>query len=472
LSLTSLLALAAATGAAHWSTPAPLGACASSGAPRVVFPSDMPDQATGVGAVVWPAAPTCAGGEGARVAALGPGEQPGATTIPTTAAGRQIAPRGSLTVAAGPHGEIVIAGTGAGTSARRSAHGLVVEGHAGGAFSQLASIEDPFTPNALATAYLGDVALASPAPAGQSAGGPSVRVERFFSRELVPRVASGVAPHAPDSAGSNAADARPARSHASSAQALETLAVALDYRSDALSVWSQGGALYAHDLPASGAEHAAQRLATVGARPKVAALLSDDNRGILVWAEDVRGQTSVYLDRSDTGVRFGAPVLLERFTDPDGLSSPAGSPSLVRLSSESVMLAWAGAAEGHWVLRTAAIDLRGIGRMETIAARGADVLLDALATGPDSDALALWSEPQPSANGTPDTQAEAIFAARGIDTFGDRTLFGAPEQVAPPGPNSEATVALDPDSDSALAVWRGAGGTLEYAIRGASASAP
>lgn len=428
----------------------------------MLFPSGMPTQGTGPGAIVWAASPSCPGGEGARVAVVGPGEVPGSATIPTTASDRQIAPRGALTVTTGPRGEIVIAGASAGPQPQ----GLLVQGRAGGAFSQLASIPDPFTPNALTTAYLGDVALASPAPTGQLAAGPSVRVERFFAHQLVPRVASSMAARSAAWLASRAAG-----SQASSTQPLDALTLALDYRSDALAVWAQGGELYTHDLPASGAEHPVQRLARVGAQLKVAALLSDDNRAIVVWVEDEHGQTSVYIDRSSTGVRFGAPTLLERFADPDGLSSPAGSPSLVRLSSESVMLAWAGAANGHWVVRTTAVDQRGAGNIETIAAPGIDVLLDTLAPGPNSDALALWSEPQPSASGAPDLESQAIFAARGIDTYPDRALFGAPELIAAPGPNSDATVALDPDSDSALAAWLGEGGMLQYAIRTGSASA-
>jgi hypothetical protein len=203
---------------------------------------------------------------------------------------------------------------------------------------------------------------------------------------------------------------------------VHALTLALDYRSDALAVWAQGGEIYAHDLPASGDVHTIERLAPVGPYPRISALLSDDNRAIVAWADERGGETSVYIDRSATGVRFGAPMLLERFRDPDGLSSPAGSPRLVRLSSESVMMAWAGSADGHWVVHTAAVDLDGVG-------------------------------------------AVSIFAARGIDTYPRRTLFGKPEEVAPPAPNADATVAFDPDSDRALAVWRGEGAIVEYAIR-------
>ena len=62
------------------------------------------------------------------------------------------------------------------------------------------------------------------------------------------------------------------------------------------------------------------------------------------------------------------------------------------------MVAWAGADAGHWVVRTAPVLMSGVGVVGTIAAPGADLLLDCLAAGPDADALVLWTQPQPSAS--------------------------------------------------------------------------
>jgi len=87
-----------------------------------------------------------------------------------------------------------------------------------------------------------------------------------------------------------------------------------------------------------------------------------------------------------------------------------------------------------------------------------------LAPGPDDDALVSWTEPQRTEKGLPDLTRQGIFAARGIDAHSGRTIFGRPEEVAPPGPNSKATVALDPHSDRALAVWQDEGATIQYAI--------
>jgi hypothetical protein len=433
--------------ASPWSAPAVLSDCPATASPQVVFPSDRPSHATGRGAVVWSAAPTCLGGSGARVAAIVADDVPGAGVLPRTATGQPIAPRGPLLASGAPHGQIVIAGAWPGEPARA----LLIQGGAGGPFSALAPPGGASAPIALAHAYLGDVALASP-PGGGGGGrggadrssGLRVHVERFFSHRFARNVSAS------------------ANGHGS----LQALTLAMDFRSDALAVWAQDGAIYARDLPGSGTHHPIQRLGPAGSRPRIAAVLSDDNRAIVAWTEQRATQTTVYVDRSAIGVRFGAANALERFTDPDGVASPAASPSLVRLSSESVMLAWAGVAGSHWVVRAAPVDLQGVRAVSTIAAPDTDALLADLAPGPAGDALLLWTEPSPTAAGPPDVQRQAIFAARGIDSFPGRAIFGPPEPVAPPGPVSDATVAVDPDSDRAVSVWRGEGAAIEYSIRG------
>jgi hypothetical protein len=441
LNLASLLAVVAA-GATPWSAPAVLSPCAAGAAPQVVFPSDSPSHATGAGAIVWSAAPGCPGGEGARVAAIGASDQPGAPAVPRTAAHKPIAPRGPLLAGGAPHGQIVIAGTAPGVGAP----GLLIQGAAAGPFAALAPAGGSAAPTALTTAYLGDVALAS-APARFGAGAPpelDLHVERFFSHDfthnVTERVAAGAGP-------------------------VQALTLAMDYRSEALAAWVQGGAIYARLEPERGAAGPLQRLAPAGAHPHIAALLSDDRRAIVAWSEQQGTQTSVYIDRSATGVRFRAPQLLERFANPDGLPAPAASPSLVRLSSESVMLAWAGSAAEHWVVRTAPVYLNGLGAVGTIAAPGTDAMLADLTAGPAADALVLWTEPSPSALGPPDMDSQAIFAARGFDAGQERTVFDPPEQVAAPAAVRSLSAAFDPDSDRAVAVWQGEADAIEYSVR-------
>ncbi len=276
-----------------------------------------------------------------------------------------------------------------------------------------------------------------------------MRVQRYY--------ASAFAPPAQVSATEPGGDAE--------TDSIEALTVALDFRSDRLVVFSREGSLFARELPGKGAPHAVQRLGpSPPAGAHVAAVLSDDDRAIVAWTVRHGGQTSVYVSHSQPGVRFTEPQLLEEFADPPGLPGYVSSPQLVRLSSESVMLAWTGAVAGHWTIRAAAIDQNGVLPPSTISPAGHDSLLAGLAPGPNDEALALWSEPQPSPAGL-DLGAQAIYAARGFDGYPERVKFAVPELVAPPGPNSDATVAFDPDSDRAVTAWRTGAGALAYAVR-------
>lgn len=433
----------ASASTATWSAPATLSPCPAAGPAHATFPRDKPTHATGQGAVVWAAAPhACPGGAGTFVAQIGAGDTPGSPSYARTPSGAKLVLRPPLALAPAPHGELAIAGS---ASAPTRGDGVLVQGSAGGPFAPLGTIAGVLTPSSLFTGYLGDVAAASPTGGGGGRGGARVDVERYFAHALSP---SRIVP--------------------ASAGAVQSLTVSLDFRTDAIAAWRQGGALYAHDLPASGRAQPTQRLASAGAATRIAALISDNNRAIVAWADERDGKTSVYLDYSATGVRFGKPQLLERFANPSGLSYPATSPRLTRLSSESVMLAWSGAQDGHWVVRTAAIDLNGLRKVSTISTPGADALLDDLQPGPDGEAIALWSEPQRTPDGKLDSGDQAILAARGIDARPGITIFGNPEPVAPPGPNDNATLAFDPSSDRAIALWLGAGGDVDYAVRSAS----
>jgi hypothetical protein len=330
----------------------------------------------------------------------------------------------------------------AGTNPRRRTESLLIQGRAGGPFTALRAATTTSAPSALTTAYLGDLGFLT-GSGGEGSGGLTVEVERWFAHRAGRRALI---------TGPQTGGAQPA-------------ALAMDYRSDALAVWSRHGQLYARDLPASGVLHGAQRLGPAGRSPRVAALLSDDNRATVLWAQDSGQRTRVYLDYSAPGVRFGPPQLLESFTDPDGLSPPAGSPQLIRLSSESVMAAWGAAAAGRWVLRIAPIDQRGLRSVSTIAAPSGDALLSALAPGPRGEAVILWTQPQISPAGQPDLTRQSLLAARGTDAAPGVAQFGPAELIAPPGPVSEATVAVDPGSDRAFAVWLGEGGSIRFSIR-------
>lgn len=421
----------ASASSSSWSAPAGLDACPALERARILFPSDKPDRPTGPGAIVWRAASSCTGGGGLRVARVGAGDTPTASVAPPVAGKGSTRPRGALAVSVAPYGQILIAGSGGGSP---------IQGVAGDPFAPLGSLA--FTPSPLATttAYLGDAALATPSSDGRLL----IHVERYFFGHGFDRSAVVSAP---------------------SKQRAQALTIAMDFRTDALAAWAQGGSIYARDMPASGSAHSVQRLARAAGNARIVSLLSDDDRGIVAWSEESRGETSVYVDRSAVDVRFGAPTLLERFRNPDGLPSPA--PHLVRLSSESVMIAWGGASDGRRVVRTAAIDLQGVGAPSTISAPAGDALLADLVPGPDGDALVAWTQPRQTPAG-PDMRNQSIFTARGFDAYPKRTVFGAGEEVTSPGPNSNPTIALDPANDHALAVWQGEGGALQYAIRSPS----
>ena len=114
------------------------------------------------------------------------------------------------------------------------------------------------------------------------------------------------------------------------------------------------------------------------------------------------------------GVTFGAPRLLESFANPHGVAPPPASPSLIRLSTESVMLAWSSIVDGRWVIRSAAVDQDRVGPPTTTCAANGDALLADVQPGPRADALLLWTEPAAGATQAAATAEQAIYATRGF----------------------------------------------------------
>ncbi len=405
----------------------------------MLFPADDPYRATGPGALVWPAAPSCPGGAGPRVQAIVTGQPPGVAQPP----GSPLEPTGDLSAAAATLGRIAIAGQ----DPRRPGRLLVVQGRAGSSFAPSLAGGALSAPAAMSTAYLGDLALLAPFPGG----GLGVRIERWFGGGL--QAQRNIA-----TAGGGACDA---------------LTVALDFRSDAIAAWSQSGSVWVADLPQDRPAGPAVRLGPAGSHPQIAALLSDDDRAMVMWSQTTAATTSVWLDYSAAGPRFGKPSLVARFADP-ARSPPPGAPRLIRLSTESVMAAWPGTAGGHWVVRTAPIDQHGLRTVATIAAPGADVRLYALAPGPDGEAIALLGEPRPwppagitALPGQPTPTAPgavSLLAARGTEVAG-RTDFSAPEAVGEASSISGATLAVEPGTDRAVAAWQGTGGLVYWSLR-------
>ncbi|HEV3047259.1 MAG TPA: hypothetical protein VGY13_07845 [Solirubrobacteraceae bacterium] len=411
-----------------------------------------------------------------RVARLDAEDLPQASVAPRTAAGVRVGTQGPLLACGAPHGQIAIAALAqasapsaappAAAPAARPAPATtttLIQGPAGGPFAPLAGSAGGApgagspgaglpagraSPAALTTAYLGDLGLATPAQGDRRPGRPAaavrVRVERFYAHAFSREALAGDAREGP----------------------VGTLALALDYRSEALVAWTQHGAIFAQLLPARGRPGPIQRLARGAPDAHLSALLSDDYRGIVAWSTQSDGHTAVYLDRSAVGVRFAAAQQIEGYADPDAVPAPAASPSLVRLSSEGVVMAWAGVSAGHWVVRAAPVEETGMGAASTLAAPGADALLADLVAGPDDEAIALWSEPAPGPSAEPDLDRQALFAARGRGAYPGIVAFGEPEAVAPAGPVADARLAVDPASGRALASWLGPSDSVEYSLRG------
>jgi hypothetical protein len=453
LALIAVLAPSVQSEGGPWSPPTVLGTCASAVAPEILFPSNTPRHGTGAGAIVWSSGPRCQGGPGPRVSAIAPGaDLPAAPAIPRTAAGRTLALSALTAAATAPGGQILLAGPR--TGATGTGDLLLSEGLAGGPFTAPLAIGGPTSPLALTTAYLGDVALASPSrtPSGSGHAARStieLRIHRYYMRSFGAPVS--VTPR----------------------HAVEGLTLAMDYRSDALAVWERSGTIYARDLPESGrTTRSAERVATAAPGAQIAALLSDDDRATIAWSETRHGITRVFAELSAPAVSFGAPRLLERYADPGDLAPPP--PRLIRLASESVMLAWTGVQAGHWVVRTAAIDLNGVRALSTISNPARNALLADLSPGPAGEAYALWSEPLSTPSGRLDMYDRALYAARGIDAYPGHTIFGAPEQIVAPstsGTTGQAAIGVDPDSDRAITAWRTPDGTIDYSLHAVGVSA-
>ncbi len=332
-------------------------------------------------------------------------------------------------------------------SQARNAHGsgsaAFTEGAAPGPFATSTPWGGPASALAAASAWLGDVAIASPTVV-ENDGGLQIRMQRHYERGFAAPV-SFSAPGGP----------------------VSRIALALDFRSDAIIAWQQAGSIFARAVIARGGLGPIQRLGPAGPSCAIVALDSDDYRGMVAWADQGAGSTSIYADVSAPGVRFGSAQLLERFRDPYGVPASPGSLQLIRLAGESVMIAWDGAQQGRYAVRVATVSDRGVRPPQTISQPGEDALLSAFVPGPANEVLALWSV----VGGGPahlGSAPQKIYAAHGIDIEGVPS-FDPPEQVASTsGSSSEASVAFDPSTNNALAVWR-EGTDVRYSLRSPAA---
>jgi hypothetical protein len=436
------LADGAAQGASSsgWSSPRPLSACAAAVGPHVAFPSESPTIPTGPGAIVWAEDPACAVGSPAStpleisLAALGPGERPalsGSEPLP----GRS---KGGLAAVGASEGRVAVAATLRGNGSSPAL--ALLQGRATrplGAGMLLSGKGPLFS---LAHAYLGDAAVATVQPGVAI----EVRVERYF----------------------RSAFEQPLRIPIGSA-AVSALTATMDYRSDVLVAWQQNGAIYAHMLRASGRVEPTQRVGTSAPDPQLRALVSDNDHGMIAWSSaggsSQGAMTSVRIAFSGAGVRFAGSRLVTSFADPEGAGHAPSSLALVRLSSENVMLAWTDAEAGHYVVRAVPAVFAGTHPAARLSDPARQSVLADLAPGPAGEAVALWSA---SAGGSAfDPTRNELWAARTFIESHGRVGFGAPEMLAPAGPNAAPSLAIDPSSDHAVAAWLtlGAHPSVEWA---------
>ncbi len=103
------------------------------------------------------------------------------------------------------------------------------------------------------------------------------------------------------------------------------------------------------------------------------------------------------------------------------------SVGLVRLSNESVNVAWTGLDHlGHYVVRSAPVGLDGVHHSTTLSDPRVDSVLGALVPGPRADALALWRS-------TSGASGQASLDGRLFVPTLRRVQLGTPMRLARPG---------------------------------------
>jgi hypothetical protein len=293
------------------------------------------------------------------------------------------------------------------------------------------------SPIALTRAYLGDAAIAAVTSAPEIA----VRVERYFASSFAP-LASVRITDAPVSA----------------------LTATMDYRSDVLLAWEQGGSIYAHMVRASGRTDPTQLLGASASHPLLRALVSDNDHGMVAWSSTVAtagdgAHTYVYIDISGPGVRFSAPRLVASFDDPSRAGQGAGSLQLVRLATENVLLAWTTREHGHYVVRAAPAVYAATRPSAVLSdAHGSQSVLGDLAAGPAGEAIAVWRASRGSAF---EPQRLQLWSARINIARHDRPRAQAAKLLSRAGPNISPSVGVDPADDRPTAAWI-AGNRLMY----------
>ena len=202
---------------------------------------------------------------------------------------------------------------------------------------------------------------------------------------------------------------------------------------------------FARELPGKGAPHARP---TAWAEPSlgraVAAVISDDDRAIVAWTVRHDGQTSVYVSQLPARRSLHAAAAAR------SISRPSRPARLRRLAPPRAPLLGERDARVDGRGRRALGDPRRGDRPCAACSRRARSrppagtrCSPASRRAPNDEALALWSEPQPTAAGL-DLGEQAIFAARGFDGYPEHAEFARPRTARPAGTEQRSDRRLRP----------------------------
>jgi hypothetical protein len=214
-------------------------------------------------------------------------------------------------------------------------------------------------------------------------------------------------------------------------------------------------------------------LGPAGYAPQLAAVLSDNDHAFVMWTDEpapgAAGEARIFLEHSANNVTFpSGPRTLIAFGEPPEQRLTPGAIALARVApSEGVLAAWTLVQGGDFVVQAAGLTSASVLPAATISQPGADLRLAGLATGPRNDFVAVLESAPRSAGGFDGTQ-QAILAARSTPGGPGGVAFETLTQLAPPGPNSAPSVAIDPKTDRAVVVWQTVVGALPavaYAVR-------
>jgi hypothetical protein len=441
IGLAALAAGAAAADAQTWTAAATLATCGAATAPKVVFPYKLPTRRVRDGAIVWLGlSPSCTdigtGQTSVDIAAIASDDQPGPPLAFSGGAAAGVGLVGPLVTASTARGKVVVIAGSSAVAALGGPEAVFGAGYATGAFDSLTATGGPADLVATADGYIGDADIASVLKTSSGEHVIALRAERhhayaFAAPYILP---AGRAP-------------------------VTALALGMDYRADTIVVWAQGGDVWARWVSQDGVPAPRQRLGTSGYAPQISAVLSDDNRAFVVWTDEpplgTSGLTRVYLAHSAAGPIFHGASVLTSFTEPADVRLTPGSVALERLSGEGVALAWPAMVGGYYVVDASGVSPQQLASPSVLSEPSADLRLGAIATGPTNDLVVLAEVAPRLASGWNAAQQQ-ILATRSNEASSPGLGFGPLVPLTTAGTNSVPSVAVDPDTDTAVAAWQSA----------------